>query len=74
MRGKKIEGVVEVAFVVTADGKVENARVEGSSHPAFETPALNAVRKWKFEPGVRAGQRVPRKVRITIRFPSSGAS
>jgi protein TonB len=70
MRGKKVEGVVTVEFVVDATGKVDRARVEKSSLAVFETPALNAVRKWKFEPGVRAGQRVPSKLRIQIRFPA----
>lgn len=70
MRGKNFEGVVTVLFVVDATGKVESQRVEKSSQAAFEAPALNAVKKWKFEPGVRAGQRVASKMRITIRFPS----
>jgi len=71
MRGKKVEGVVSVIFIVDAAGKVENPRVEKSSHAAFESPAVSAVRKWKFEPGVRAGQRVASKMRVSIRFPPS---
>lgn len=71
MRGKKVEGLVSVVFVVDADGKVSNARVEESSHAAFEKPALDAVKKWKFEPALRAGQRVPKKMRVPIRFPIS---
>ncbi|MBK7876263.1 MAG: energy transducer TonB [Planctomycetes bacterium] len=71
MRGKKVEGVVSVIFVVDASGKVENPRVEKSSHAAFEAPALAAIRKWKFEPGLRAGQRVASKMRVSIRFPAS---
>jgi protein TonB len=70
MRGKDVEGAVTILFVVDATGKVENPRVEKSSHPAFEGPALSAVRKWKFEPGVRAGQRVASKMRVPIRFPA----
>ena len=71
MQGKKTEGVVTVLFVVDAGGKVENPRVEKSSHKAFELPALNAIKRWKFEPGLRAGQRVPSKMRISIRFPAN---
>jgi protein TonB len=71
MRGKKLEGVVALIFVVDITGKVENPRVESSTHPAFEAPALDALQKWKFEPGVRAGQRVPSKMRVQIRFPAS---
>lgn len=71
MRGKKLEGVVTLIFVVDSDGKVLNPRVEKSSHSAFENPALNAVKKWKFEPGLRGGERVPCKMRVPIRFPPS---
>lgn len=71
MRGKKVEGVVSVIFVVDASGKVENPRVEKSSHKSFETPAIAAVRKWKFEPGLRGGERVASKMRVSIRFPAS---
>ncbi len=69
MRGKKTEGVVYIAFVVDAAGRVVSPRVEKSSHPAFEAPALDAIKKWKFEPGVRAGQRVPSKMKVNIHFP-----
>ncbi len=68
LRGRKIEGVVTVLFVVDATGKVVEPRVEKSSHPAFEKPAIDAVRQWKFEPAVKAGQRVPCKMRVPIRF------
>ena len=40
MRGKKLEGVVSILFVVDSDGKVTNPRIEKSTHPAFEKPAL----------------------------------
>lgn len=68
LRGKKIEGVVTVVFVVDAAGKVTNPRVEKSTHPSFDKPALEAVKKWKFEPAIRGGQRVACKMRVPIRF------
>jgi len=68
MRGVKTEGVVNVLFIVDPTGKAVNPRVEKSTHPAFEKPALDAVKQWKFEPAVRAGQRVPCKMRVPIRF------
>jgi len=71
MRGKKVEGLVTILFVVDPTGKVTNARVEKSSHPAFERPALEALRQWKFEPAVKAGQRVGCKMRVPIRFQPS---
>jgi protein TonB len=71
MRGKKVEGVVTLIFVVDATGKIVNPRVEKSSNTVFESPAIDALRKWKFEPGVRAGQSVATKMRVSIRFPPS---
>jgi protein TonB len=68
MRGKKIEGVVTVLFVVDASGKVTNLRVEKSSAVTFEKPAMEAVRRWKFEPAIKGGQRVACKMRVPIRF------
>lgn len=70
MRGKKVGGQVVLIFVVEADGKVSSPRIESTSHQAFSAPALNAIKKWKFEPGLRAGQRVPCKMRVPIRFPA----
>ncbi|MFN3533249.1 MAG: energy transducer TonB [Candidatus Brocadia sp.] len=70
MRGKKLEGVVTVLFVVDANGKVAQPRIEKSSHPAFEKPALAAVKQWKFEPAIKGGKRVPCKMRVPIRFQS----
>ena len=68
MRGKKVEGQVTVIFVVDASGKVVDPRVETSNHTAFEKPALDAVRQWKFEPGVKGGQRVACRMKVPIRF------
>jgi protein TonB len=71
LRSKKLEGVVSVIFVVDAAGKVTNARAESSSHSAFEKPAVDAVRKWKFEPAVKGGARVACNMRVSIRFEPS---
>jgi protein TonB len=62
------EVVVSVVFVVDTTGKVTNPRVEKSTHPAFEKPALDAIKQWKFEPAIKAGQRVSCKMRVPIRF------
>ncbi len=68
LRSRKLEGVVRVIFVVDPTGRVTSPRVEHSSHPAFDKPALDAVRKWKFEPAVKGGNRVACKMRVPIRF------
>lgn len=61
-------GTVYVLFSVDTTGTVQGPRVQKSSDPAFEGPALEAVRQWKFEPGTRGGEKVPFKMRIPITF------
>lgn len=68
LRRKKVEGTVNVVFFVDKDGRVLNPRVEHSSHPAFERPALEAVRQWRFEAGTRNGRKVSFKLRVPISF------
>ena len=68
LRKAKIEGVVTLVFVLGEDGRVEDPRVENSSRPEFEKPALEAIRKWRFRPGEKDGQAVRTYVRIPMRF------
>lgn len=65
---RSLEVVVSVVFVVDTTGKVINPRVEKSTNPAFDKPAVDAVKQWKFEPAIKAGQRVSCKMRVPIRF------
>jgi periplasmic protein TonB len=68
LRKAKIEGSVTLAFVLNEGGRVEDARVENSSRPEFEKPALEAIRKWRFRPGMKDGQAVRTFVRIPMKF------
>jgi TonB family protein len=68
LRKQKVQGTVNVVFFVDKDGKVLNPQVETSSHPAFERPALEAVRQWRFDPGTRKGEKVSFKMRVPISF------
>jgi protein TonB len=68
LRQKKVAGSVVVLFVVDKQGKVASVQVENSTDPAFEKPAVDAVKQWKFEPGVRGGQKVNFKMKVPIRF------
>ncbi|GEM_PF-309952 len=65
---RNLEVVVSVVFIVDQTGRVANPHVEKSTDPAFEKPAIDAVKQWKFEPAVKAGQRVSCKMRVPIRF------
>lgn len=68
LRKAKIEGVVTLIFILDEEGRVEDPRVENSSHPEFDKPALEAIRKWRFRPGIKDGQSVRTYIRIAIRF------
>jgi TonB family protein len=48
-RRMNITGTVKVEVVVAANGTVKDAKVVGG-HPVLATAALDAVKKWRFEP------------------------
>ncbi len=66
---KNAPGKVYIIFVVNKQGRVVNPKVQKSTHPVFEKPALNAVKRWKFEPGKRNGNAVRFRMRVPITFP-----
>jgi len=68
LRRKEITGTVNISFVVDERGDVQSARVVSSDHNGLEEPALAAVRKWKFQPGRKAGRAVPVRLEIPIAF------
>jgi protein TonB len=68
LRKAKIDGSVTLAFVLNEAGRVEEPRVENSSRPEFEKPALDAIRKWRFKPGMKDGQPVRTYIRVPMRF------
>jgi TonB family protein len=51
-------GNVVLEFTIDEAGRVRDPRVVSSSNPAFEQPALTAVRDWRFEPARQNGQPV----------------
>jgi periplasmic protein TonB len=64
----KIEGSVVLLFVLDENGRVQDPRIESSSRPEFEKPALAAVKRWRFKPGTRDGQAVRSYIRQQIAF------
>ena len=63
---------VVVSFTVTPTGEVTNAAVVSSTHKRLEKPVLEAVKKWKFAPAVKAGAPVSSKVIQPVAFAISG--
>ncbi len=70
LRSKKLKGSVQIVFIVDKNGRVVNPIIQQASHPAFAKPALQAVRRWRFEPGKRSGMPVQFKMRVPIAFSS----
>ncbi len=69
-----IEGYVDLEFMISAVGTVQEAQVIGSE-PAyiFDRAALRAVRKWKYNPKIENGVAAPRSgVQVRIRFELGG--
>jgi TonB family protein len=48
-RKMNITGTVKVQVVVAANGTVKDAKIVGG-HPVLASAALDAVKKWRFEP------------------------
>jgi periplasmic protein TonB len=68
LRRAGVEGTVVLVFVLNESGRVEDPRVESSSRPEFEQPAVDAVRRWRFRPGEKGGEAVRTYMRLPIRF------
>lgn len=68
-RQRGIDGWVDVQFTVGTDGSVSDAAVIGAQ-PAgvFEKAALDAVRRWRYQPVVRDGQPASESTRVRLRF------
>ena len=49
-REMKLMGAVRLEVLITAGGTVKNVKALGG-HPVLVQSAMEAVRKWKFEPG-----------------------
>jgi protein TonB len=64
----RLGATVVLQCVIDKNGNVRDAAVVTSSHPAFNEPALAALRQWRFAPGVFHGKPVDTYFELTIRF------
>lgn len=63
------EGIVLLSVLVSASGEPVRIEVRTSSGvPVLDEAAVQAVRRWAFEPGTTDGQAVPSRVEVPIRF------
>jgi protein TonB len=68
LRREGVGGVVTVNFLIDEKGSVQDPKVEKTSNDAFNNPALEALKKWKFKPAKKAGVAVALRVSLPIQF------
>ncbi|MFA5262547.1 MAG: energy transducer TonB [Opitutaceae bacterium] len=68
MRMDEAPGDVTVAFIVDESGSVSDATVEKSTDEDFNGAAIEAVNRWKFEPGKKGGKPVRTRMRVPVFF------
>jgi protein TonB len=66
----QVEGLVELEILVLEDGSVGNVRIVRSLDSRFglDQEAINAVRRWRFDPGRRLGKAVATRVGVELSF------
>ena len=67
-REAKIEGAVALSVVVTAQGVANEIRIKKSLAAGLDDNAIEAVSKWRFEPGTKAGTPVAVQAVIEVNF------
>ena len=67
-RKAKYQGTVLVQIVVDADGHVKDPRVVKAVGLGLDEKALEAVKQWKFKPGMKDGRPVPVYAQIEVTF------
>jgi TonB family protein len=66
----QVEGLVELEIVVLPDGSVGRVNIVRSLDGRFglDVEAIKAVRRWRFDPGRRAGKAVAVRVGVELSF------
>ena len=68
LQAQGLEGTVQMAAVVSKDGRVHSVRVTKSAGAAFDEAALNAVKQWVYTPMLLNGEPVECLTNIDIQF------
>lgn len=67
-RKHRLQGVVIVQAVIEKDGSVSRIRVLKHLHPTMDEAAVEAIRKWRFEPATLEGEPVAVHYNLVINF------
>jgi TonB family protein len=67
-RKAKVSGTVALSVIVGQDGKARSIHVVKSLGVGLDEKAIEAVKKWKFKPGMKGGQPVNVRATIEVNF------
>ena len=67
-RDAKTEGMVVLAIEVGPDGKAHNIQVLRSLNEGLDNNAIEAVRQWKFVPGMKDGEPVTVRANVEVNY------
>ncbi len=68
-RKRNWAGIVQLKALIGKKGEVVEVEVlKSSGYPLLDEAAVKAVRKWRYQPALRAGQEVEAVVRVRIPF------
>jgi len=67
-REKKIEGTVVLTFTIDHEGLPQNVQVKKPLYPSLDQSAVDAVRKWRFEPAIKNGEPASKFITVEVNF------
>jgi protein TonB len=67
-RKARMEGVVILEAIITANGNVEDVKVLKSVNPLLDTSAVRAVQQWRYKPATLNGRAVRVYLTVTVTF------
>jgi protein TonB len=67
-RKARMEGVVILEAIITADGSVQDVKVLKSVNPLLDASAVRAVQQWRYRPATLNGRAVRVYLTVTVTF------
>ena|SRR5208337_55005 len=67
-RKKKIAGTVVLSLTVGTDGLAHDIQVEKKLGYGLDEKAVEAIRKWRFQPELRDGQPIEKRIYVDVTF------
>lgn len=67
-RKAKYQGIVVLSIVVGPDGRAHDIRIQRSLGLGLDEKAINAIRRWKFDPGRKDGTPVAVMANVEVSF------